>query len=59
MPQLWPPLDPENPKAGVVPVPGYFNDDGNLQIKKVRDYLYQISAPASLPPRPENSVQAR
>ncbi len=59
MPQLWPPVDAENPKAGLIPVPGYFNDDANLQIQKIRDYLYQISAPARVPPKPESAVQVR
>jgi cbb3-type cytochrome oxidase cytochrome c subunit/mono/diheme cytochrome c family protein len=59
MPQLWPPTDPENPKAGVIPVPGFFGDDGETQIRKVRDYLFQIPAPAELPPKPEVPLQAR
>jgi cbb3-type cytochrome oxidase cytochrome c subunit len=57
MPQLWPPMDPSNPKAGVIAVPGYFGDDGNLQIKKIRDYLFQYPGTPDLP-TPRGSARA-
>gem|GEM_PF-73654 len=44
MPQLWPPLDDEDPKSPHISVPGYFGDNADLQIEKVRDYLFQYDS---------------
>lgn len=50
MPQLWPPLDPDDPKSAHVALPGYFGDDAQVQMNKIRDYLYQYGgAPDTIP----------
>jgi hypothetical protein len=52
MPQLWPPLDPEDPKSAHVALPGYFADDAEVQMNKVRDFLFQYGGSADLPADP-------
>mgnify|MGYP006260719237 FL=1 len=54
MPQLWLPENPEDPKSKIFAIPGYFGDDPEKQMLKVRDYLFAISEKAELPsPRNE------
>ncbi len=59
MPQLWPPVNPEDPKEGYMAVPGYFGDNAELQMKKVSDYLFQYPGQAEVPPKPTSTPLRR
>ncbi|MEZ4816136.1 MAG: c-type cytochrome [Bdellovibrionota bacterium] len=52
MPQLWPPLDPDDPKSAHVALPGFFEDDAHVQMQKIRDYVFQYGGAPTLPPAP-------
>lgn len=52
MPALWTSDDPDDPNSPILGIPGYFGDDAETQMRKVRDYLFQYGGKAQLPPKP-------
>lgn len=56
MPTLWPSTEEGNPKAPHVALPGILNDDAELQMQTVRDYLFVYPGEMDMPSPP---AQAR
>jgi cbb3-type cytochrome oxidase cytochrome c subunit len=52
MPQLWPSLDPDDPKSKHAAVPGILGDDADKQIELIRNYLMVYPGDPVLPSPP-------
>lgn len=58
MPQLWAPINPDDPKTEYTPLPGHFGDKAEVQMEKVRDYIFQLQDKPELPSAPLHDPDA-
>ena len=58
MPQLWLPINPDDPKTEHQALPGFFGDKAQVQMEKVRDYIFQLQEKTELPVAPLHDPDA-
>jgi len=58
MNQFWEPVNSDDPNTEYKGFPGFFGDNAQVQIEKVRDYIYQLQDKPELPSAPLHDPDA-